>query len=65
MRTPLHPEVISAIQKAVEQEAEALQLSLDHPHIVRVKADLLRLAELADECGATLAAEYEATRDDD
>ena len=56
MRTPLHPEVISAIQKAVEEEAEALQLSLDHPHIVRGKADLLSLAELA--------AEYEPTRDD-
>jgi hypothetical protein len=56
MRTPLHPEMISAIQKAVEEEAQALELSLDHPHIVRVKADLLSLAELA---------YYEPTRDND
>ena len=65
MTTPLHPEMISAIQKAVEDEAETLQLSLDHPHIVKVKADLLSLAQLAKEYEATLAAEYELTQDDD
>src|ERR1700743_274433 len=47
MRTPLHPDMIDAIQKFVEKEAEELQLSLDHPYIVRVKADLLTIAEQA------------------
>ncbi len=42
MHKPYLPDdVISQIQKAVEEEAEALHLSLDHPHIVKVKADLL------------------------
>ena len=65
MRTSLHPATIKAIQKAVEDEAEALQLSLNHPHIVQVKSGLLSLAERAKEYEATLAEEYEATRDDD
>jgi len=49
MRTSLHPATIKAIQKAVEDEAEALQLSLNHPHIVQVKSGLLSLAERAKE----------------